>query len=53
LQLAQERAVNILEAVYIGIYLLGRTPAAQKLKDRKTMGLHEVKKLLHSKRNVL
>jgi hypothetical protein len=49
-QNVQEKAGNTLEATGIDKDFLSRTLAAQK--DGK-MGLHEIKKLLHNKRNGL
>jgi hypothetical protein len=49
LKLVQKRARNTLEATGIGKDFLNRTPAAQHV----VMGLHEIKKLLHNKRNGL
>jgi hypothetical protein len=55
MKLVQERAGNTVEAkkntmpTGIGKEFLSRTPATKR-KDRQ-MGLHEIKKLLHNKRN--
>jgi hypothetical protein len=54
LNLVQERAGNILEAIGIDKEFLNRTPAAQQLRERMDKwGLHKTKKLLHNKRNGL
>jgi hypothetical protein len=50
LKLVQERAGNTLEAIGMGNDFLSRTQLAQQLRE---MGLHEIKKLLHNKRNGL
>jgi hypothetical protein len=52
LKLVQERTGNTLEAIDIGKGFLSRTQVTQQLRERKRqMGLHEIKKLLHDKRN--
>jgi hypothetical protein len=48
LQLVHETAGNTLEAIGTGKDFLSRTSVAQQLRQ---MGLHEIKKLLHNKRN--
>jgi hypothetical protein len=54
MKLVWERAGNTLEAIGIGKDFLNRTPAVQQLRERmEKMGLHEIKKLLHNKRNGL
>jgi hypothetical protein len=54
LKLVQERAGNNLEAIGTGKDFLNRTPEAQQLRERMDRwGLHEIKKLLHNKRNGL
>jgi hypothetical protein len=51
LKLVQERAGNTLEAIGIGKNFLNNSSSpATKRKDGQ-MGLHEIKKLLHTKRN--
>jgi hypothetical protein len=54
LQLAQERERNTLEVIDIGKDFISKTQAAQQLRERIDiweMGLHEIKKILHNKRN--
>jgi hypothetical protein len=51
LKLVQERAGNTLKAISIGNDFLSRIPLAQQLREDWQMGLHEIKKLLHNKRN--
>jgi hypothetical protein len=52
LKLVYKRAGNTLETVGIGKDFLSRIPVAQQLRERVgQMGLHEIKKLLHKKRN--
>jgi hypothetical protein len=53
LQLVQERSGNTLEAIGISKNFLSRTPAVQQLRKDGQMGLHEIKKLRHSKTNGL
>jgi hypothetical protein len=53
LKLLQEKAGNTLEVIGIGKDFLNRTPAAQPLRERRQMGFHKIKKLLHNKRNGL
>jgi hypothetical protein len=48
----QKRARNRLEAIGIGNDFLNRTEMAQQLRKDWKLGLHEIKKLLHNKRNV-
>jgi hypothetical protein len=53
LWLVQEKAGNTLETTGITKDFLSRTPAVQQLRNDGQMGLHEIKRLLHNKRNVL
>jgi hypothetical protein len=53
LKVIQEKAENALEAIAIGNDFLSRMQKAQQLRKDQQMGLHEIKKLLHSKRNGL
>jgi hypothetical protein len=54
LKLLQEGAGNTPELISIGKDFLNRPPEAQQLRERmEQMGLREVKKLMHNKRNGL
>jgi hypothetical protein len=54
LKLVKEGAGNTLELISIGKDFLNRPPEAQQLRERmEQMGLREVKKLMHNKRNGL
>jgi hypothetical protein len=53
MQLVHESAGNTLEEIGAGKDFHIRTPAAQQLRMYVQMGLQEIKKPLHSKRNGL
>jgi hypothetical protein len=53
LKLVQKRAGNSLESIGIGKDFFSRTQLAQQLRKGLTMEPHEIKKLLHKKRNGL
>jgi hypothetical protein len=53
LQLLQEKAGNILEAIGIGKDFLCRTPEAQQLRERMDKWDYMKLKALHNKRNGL